>query len=174
MLFTYGIGYIWISQTVGRPEILIHSFYTKSKILSIIKLAYKVVEMSKAEHHKNFKTLPNVAKYLSIDISYKYRRVLANFRCSAHNFMIEKGRHLGIDRNFRNCPICLKRNVYVNEDEFHFMIVCPEYEPSRYDLFPDEKLWNISLNLFYSFVKTEDANKIRKLSQFLSTAFKNE
>ena len=96
--------------------------------------------MSKAEHYKNFKTLLNVEKYLSIDISYNYRRVLANFRCSAHELMIEKGRHLGIDRNFRNCPICLKRNVYVIEDEFHFMMVCPEYEPLRYELFPYETL----------------------------------
>ena len=50
--------------------------------------------------------------------------------------MIENGRHLGIDRNFRNCPICLTRNVYVTGDEFHFMMVCPEYEPLRYELFP--------------------------------------
>ena len=62
--------------------------------------------------------------------------------------MIEKGRHLGIDRNYRNCPICLKRNVYVIEDEFHFMMVCPEYEPLRYELFPYEAYSNISLNSF--------------------------
>ena len=50
--------------------------------------------------------------------------------------MIEKGRHLGIDRNFRNCQIFLKSNVFVIEDEFHFMMVCPEYEHLRYECFP--------------------------------------
>ena len=73
--------------------------------------------------------------------------------------MMEKCKHLGIDRNFINCPIYLKRNVYVTEDEFHFMMVCPEYEPLRYELFPYETLSNISLNSFYNFMKTEDENK---------------
>ena len=81
--------------------------------------------------------------------------------------MIEKGRHLGIDRNFRNCRICLKRNVNVAEDEFHFMMVCPEYKSLRYELFPHETLSNISLNsFFYNFMKTEDENKIRNLCNF--------
>ena len=52
-----------------------------------------LTEMSRAEHYKNYKTLLDVETYLSIDISYKYRRVLTNFRCSAHKLMIEKGRH---------------------------------------------------------------------------------
>ena len=99
-------------------------------------------------HYKNFKTLLDVEKNLSIDLSYKYRRILANFRCSAHKLMIERDRHLGIDRNCRNCPICLKRNVYVIEDEFHFMMVCPEYGPLRYELFPYEAYSNMSLNSF--------------------------
>ena len=68
------------------------------------------------------------------------------FRCSAHELMLEKGRHHGIDRNSRNCPICLKRNVYVIEDEFYFIMVCPEYEHLRYELFPYEAFSNVSLN----------------------------
>ena len=62
--------------------------------------------------------------------------------------------------------------MYVTEDKFHFMMVCPEYELLRYKLFPYETLSNISLNSFYNFMKTEDENKIRKLSQFLFNAFK--
>ena len=157
------------------------------KLLEALKFAYcftqrvkdcllqnrhsKVAELSKAEHYKNYKILLNVEKYLSINISYKYRRVLAHFRCSVHELMIEKGRHLAIDRNFINCPICLKRNVYVIEDGFHFIMVCPEYEPWRYELFPYETISNIALNSFYNFMKTDD-NKIRNLSKVLFNAFK--
>ena len=90
MLFTYGFGYVWVSQTVGSPEIFIF-FYTKIKYCLLQNWHSKVVEMSKAEHY-NFKTLLYDEKYLFIDISYKYRRVLANFRCSAHELMIEKSR----------------------------------------------------------------------------------
>ena len=38
--------------------------------------------------------------------------------------MIERGRHLFIDRNFRLCQICEKQNIYIIEDEFHLFIQC--------------------------------------------------
>ena len=171
MLFTYGFGYVWISQTVGSPEILINLFTQREKDCLLQNWHGKLTEMSKGEHYKNYKSLLDVETYLSIDISYKYRRVLANFRCSAHELMIEKGRHLCIDRNFRNCPICLKRNVYVIEDEFHFMMVCPEYEHLRYDFFLYEAFSNLSLNSFYKLMKTKDEIIIRNVSKVLYNAF---
>jgi len=33
---------------------------------------------------------------------FKYKLVLANFRCSGHTLMIDKGRHLNIDRELVN------------------------------------------------------------------------
>ena len=57
----------------------------------------------KALHYKYFKTLLNVERYLSLDLAYKYRKAISNFRCSCHNLMIENGRHIGIDRNLRYC-----------------------------------------------------------------------
>ena len=98
MLFTYGFVYVWISQTVGSLEILINLFTQRTKDSLLQNLHGKLTEMSKAEHYKNYETLLDVETYLSIDISYKYKRVLSNFRCSAHELMIEKGRHLGYDR----------------------------------------------------------------------------
>jgi hypothetical protein len=51
---------------------------------------------------------------------HAYKRALANFRFSGHDLKIETGRHLNIDREFRFCSFCLKRNVYVVENEVHF------------------------------------------------------
>ena len=42
--------------------------------------------------------------------------------------MIEAGRHQNIDHNLRFCQMCLKRNVYIVEDEFHFFLVCPAFD----------------------------------------------
>ena len=80
--------------------------------------------MSKGEHYKHFKSLLEVEKYLSIDLDFKFKKVLSNFRCSSHDLMIEKGRHNSIDRMYRFCPICLKKKrVFVIEDEDHFVMV---------------------------------------------------
>lgn len=52
---------------------------------------------SKAAHYSCFKSLLNVESYLQLDISFDLRKILADFRCSGHNLMIEKGRHVDID-----------------------------------------------------------------------------
>ena len=49
---------------------------------------------------------------------------------SNHNLMIEKGRHLNIDRNNRYCKFC-KNKI---EDEQHFLINCPLYITERKNL----------------------------------------
>ena len=42
--------------------------------------------------------------------------------------MIEKGRHMQVEKEYRFCPFCLERNVYSIENEFHFFMVCPAYK----------------------------------------------
>ena len=60
ILFTYGFGYDWISQTAGSPELFIHLFTPKVNDCLLQSWHSKVVEKSKAEHYKKFKTLLNV------------------------------------------------------------------------------------------------------------------
>ena len=52
---------------------------------------------SKAEHYKYFKSVLDVESYISFDIPYELRAILANFRCSGHKLMMEKGRQDDID-----------------------------------------------------------------------------
>ena len=51
------------------------------------------------------------------------------------------------------------------------MMVSPEYEPLRYELFPYEAYLNASLNTFFNFMKTVDEIKIRNILKFLYEAF---
>ena len=51
------------------------------------------------------------------------------------------------------------------------MMVCPEYEHLRYELFPYEAFSNLSLNTFYKLMKTKDEIIIRNVSKFLYNAF---
>ena len=58
----------------------------------------------------------------------KDRIALTKLRLSNHKLMIEKGRHLKLDRNRRFCPFCPNEV----EDEIHFMITCKNYTGDRY------------------------------------------
>ena len=85
--------------------------------------------------------------------------------------MIEKGRHLSIDRELRFGPLCMKNNIYVVEDEFHFFFECNEYETFRQTLFKANWLRNRSLNMFYSILSLKDENSIKSVAKFLQNAF---
>ena len=62
-------------------------------------------------HH--YTCLENLKQFLS-----------GHLRLSSHKLNIEIGRHNNIDRQDRKCIICNLNDI---EDEFHFVLVCPDY-----------------------------------------------
>ena len=74
-------------------------------------------EDSKLRTYSKFKTEPGFEKYLDDIQCVKERIALTKLRLSNHLLMIEKGRHLNIDKNLRFCPFC----PGIVEDEKHFI-----------------------------------------------------
>ena len=62
-------------------------------------------------------------------INTKHKTAISRFRLSNHSLMIEKDRHMKpkIERNERKCYLC----KYIIENEEHFLIRCPLYNPQR-------------------------------------------
>ena len=80
-------------------------------------------DSSKLRTYNLIKTKIGMENYLKINIGNKHRIALTKLRLSNHTLMIEKGRHLKLDRNLRYCPFCSNEV----EDEIHFMITCKNY-----------------------------------------------
>ena len=97
--------------------------------------------------------------------------MLSNFRCSNHDLMIERGRHLGIDRALRLCPLCKESNLSVVEDEYHLFFDCPKYEPLRLIYF--KPYWNRCRNehVFNSIFTLNNIATIRSVAKYLVEAF---
>lgn len=85
--------------------------------------------------------------------------------------MIEKGRHVNIDREFRLCPICVLTDIFVVEDEYHFFFECKAYEEIRNTYFKRSWIRNRSLNMFYTIMGLNDIESILKITTFLKHAF---
>ena len=86
--------------------------------------------------------------------------------------MIEAGRHQNIDRNLRYCQMCLKRNVYIVEDEFHFFLVCPAFDDIRELYFKPE--WKNALTTkqtFYNIMSSNAKLDILSVSKYLLCSF---
>ena len=171
LLFSYGFGYVWITHEVGDENNFLLQF--KQRVIDgcLQKWRSDVDNSSKAEHYKCFKSVLDVESYISFDIPYELRAILANFRCSGHKLMIEKGRHDDIDAQFRFCPICITDNIHIMEDEYHFFFECTVYEHIRDMFFKRTWLRYRSLNMFYTIMGLRDRNSVLKIASFLKQAF---
>ena len=87
-------------------------------------------EDSKLRTYSKFKTEPRFEKYLDEVTCVKERITLTKLRLSNQSLMIEKGRHMNIDKTRRFCPF------YPNsiEDKRHFLIQCKQNKYIRQEL----------------------------------------
>ena len=150
LLFEHGFGYVWIADAVGNTNPFLSIFTQRIKDISLQNWRSSINNSPKADHYKYFKSQLDVEKYLFVDLSFVCRKTLANFRCSSHNLQIEKGRHMNVEREYRFCPFCLERNVYIVEDIFHFFMICPLYHDLRNIHFKPIWKMHISEQRFYS------------------------
>ena len=171
LLYTYGFGLVWILHDVGNDKEFLKLF--KKRIMDCYKqkwYAY-IRDTPKSIHYRHFKSLLEPEFYLNVDLPHTFKSTLANFRCSSHDLMIEKGRHLSIDREFRFCQICQKQNILVIEDEFHFIFQCSIYEDLRKEHFKKYWLKNRTLQCLYSILSCDSELVVHKISKYLFKAF---
>ena len=103
---------------------------------------------------------------------HKYKQLLSNFRCSGHQLMIEKGRHLRIERDLRLCLYCQQQGIYIVEDEVHFLLHCPMYKTLRQTYFLN--IWSESvlcIQLFIRIMSDSNRESIMSLAKYLEAAF---
>jgi hypothetical protein len=87
----------------------------------------KIIQSTKAASFIKFKTNISIEPHLVLNFSMKHKKAISRFRLSNHPLMIEKGRHLKIDKHERKCYFC-KDKI---ENEEHFLVNCPLYSPQR-------------------------------------------
>lgn len=113
LLFEHGFGYVWFADSVGNSNSFIATFEQRIKDISLQNWRSPIIESPKLDHYKYFKSRLDMEKYLSIDLSFICRKILASFSCSSHNLFIKKGRHSKTERQYGFCQFCLERSVYI-------------------------------------------------------------
>ncbi len=121
-----------------------------------------VMQSSKCYLYKNFKTALKFEEYLC-KIPDDLRISFTKFRICNHKLPIERGRHLAIDRKFRICNLCDKRDL---GDEFHYLFICPKFKHIRHKFLPKECLRHPSVLKFTEIMRTESMNTLKKIARF--------
>ena len=165
LLFRYGFGFVWIVQEVGDKDSFLHEFRQRLIDCSIQEWSEKVHESEKLECYREFKTLLNTEKYLSV-VNPRYRQCLAAIRCSSHPLQIEVGRRLNIPRQERYCTFCITKGLKKVEDEYHFVMICSLYDDIRKSA--GCNLFNvITQKAFVELMKTKNEQSLHALGKFI-------
>ena len=90
-------------------------------------------ESSKLRTYKHLKTEIGFESYINLIPNEEERVALPKLRLSNHELVIEKGRHVKIEKELRRCPLCHNEI----EDETHFLILCKAFIEERKTLFED-------------------------------------
>ena len=86
--------------------------------------------------------------------------------------MIETGRHQNIDRNLRFCQICLQRNVYTVEDEFHFFFcVLHTTLSEKFILSQNGKILLQPYKKFHNIMSSNVKSDIFSVAKYLLSSF---
>jgi len=97
LLYRYGFGIAWITQDIGNVNVLIAMFKDRLTESFNSNTVSDINTSPMALRYKLFKSALNPELYLSLALPYKFKRILANVRCSSHLLNIEQGRHLRVD-----------------------------------------------------------------------------
>ncbi len=123
--------------------------------------------------YKYFKNMFCIEPYLKCIEDPYIRKGLTCFRISAHGLRVETGRYKRIDQENRTCLICISEEI---EDEFHFIMECPEYR-SLIKEYLYQKLLELNnehqLNdreLFVQILRTKHCNFIVNIAKFIQQA----
>ena len=85
--------------------------------------------------------------------------------------MIEKGRHLVLDRHQRLCTLCQEDGRAYVEDEYHFFFDCKIYEHLREFYFKKSWLQRRNTQTFYFVLSSTDSTDIIAVARYLQAAF---
>ena len=122
-----GLSDIWQMQHEVNPEWIKMRAELTLRDQFLQKWSQSIKESSKCKLYHDIKTSFKFENYLN-KLPFKHRKALTKFRTSNHNLPVEKGRHLGIDRNKRICQLCQSGS---RGDEFHYLFICAKFEKQR-------------------------------------------
>jgi len=184
--FTWSSGIFNICKLVNmmnvwqKPNIL-----QKNSISSTIKTCLEdtyssqwyfrtSLNQSKLRTYCKFKKEFSLENY-NVILNRAQRSMLCKLRISAHNLMIEKGRHVCpiIPSENRLCTFCDRNEV---EDEFHFVMKCKAYDNLRTTFLTNMNSILVTDNLndndiFINLMSNDDYDVIKIVSKFISSAF---
>ena len=168
-LTNLGFAYVWIAQGVGNSSLFLKSLKQRLNDTFIQNWESRLQNSSRALFYKELSSF-DYKQYLDIVSIKKFRIALTKLRSSSHRLEIETGRWARptIERQNRKCKIC---SLDVIEDEFHFVLECPNYTQLRTLLIKPYYRNRPNMLKMTQLMKSENKKEIKGLAEYIYKGF---
>jgi hypothetical protein len=163
-LYRYGFGYVWENQGVEDVNRFILAFKQRLFDCHLQDLDSNIGSNERYALYTTFRQLHDVPQYLYSIRNPALRKVLVRVRLGVSQLKTHQLRYSKEHANMI-CPFCKT----VEENEIHFILICPEYKMLRDLYIPDKYV--AYPNAFKLSLLLADTRNSTQLALFLSKAF---
>lgn len=166
ILFTYGFGFVWEAQGVGNTRHFIRCF--KERLIDCAKQNWhsQLASHTFYDVYHTYKKSPLLSTYLVVQKNFFVRRAMARFRIGMSEIKCHFLQYKPNQRNNSHCPFCHE----LPETEYHFLIICPEYQLLREEYIPRKFFRKPSAFRFCILMASPSEQLNRDISMFVYKA----
>jgi hypothetical protein len=168
-LFKYGFGYVWLNQGVGNVKVFLRIL--KQRLIDMRWQEWSG-HVEESDRFKTFRLCGGVnhslLPYLNMKIEKHLKFVMTKFRFGVSDLATHYAKYRFYGNVNLICPVCLE----AEENEIHFMLVCPFYRQIRKELIPAKFTRTPNAFKLLLLFSSRRENIIIKLCVYLYKAFK--
>ena len=172
MLLSFGFGEAWYNQGVGDEDSFMMVFKQRVNDMYMQTWSHNLESTRKSISYRHFHTLLSPCTYLKNIANVQHRMSLTRFRTRNNRLRVETGSwgNSPVPFEERYCQCC---NNDIVEDEYHFLLVCSQYNDIRKKYIPRFYRRRPNMQKFVQLLSSENCVLQRKLAAFTFYAFKN-
>ena len=172
MLNNCGLGYL-LNSPPGTLNLQHTKSIVKNRTLDIETQEWhsQVTESGHCTNYRIFKTELHFEEYINI-LNPKETTDLCQFRCGNHKLPTTVGRHAGVEKSQRHCPLCKSKAI---GDEYHYILECSAFQTERAALIDAKYLRTPNTLYMKSLFQSKDAttcSNLAKLCRIIMERFK--
>ena len=167
-LCEHGFGYTWAFQEVGDETVFLRNFRQRLIDTRWQNWESHIQTSNRFEIFRAVNSSHYIRKYMMINIDRHLRFILTRFRFGNSEIKVHMLRYKQANGNELTCPLCKE----ADEDEVHFVLVCPVLKNVRVRYIPEKYYKYPCLFRLCLLMASENEAIIRNVAMYLYKAFK--
>ena len=167
-LYESGFGFVWLNQGVENQALFLRTFRDRLIACQWQDWNSHLEDSNRYDMYNLINPSHSIPLYLTMKLDRHMKRIVTKFRfgiseLKTHHFYYRQGSERDLI-----CPLCGK----TEENEMHFVLVCPWLAELREQFIPKKFTRQPCLNRFIMLITSRNENVVKQLALYLYKAFR--